>query len=158
MNSLTSGLSPSFFAKLRKIELPWLILAALLASTLLTAYQNSRQLRVDALARFNEIGQIESRTIARHLHDYEDLLRGVVALAHALPSLDAKSWNAYLDVRANAEGGAEGSYGGLIAIQYLPASPTGLNTTATTPVLTRTFGASAAQLAATEWSGCICSA
>jgi len=107
----------SLKATLRKIELPWFILAALLISTLVTAYQNSRQLRADAEARFTEIGQAESRAISRQLHDFEDLMHGISAMAHALPTLDAMSWNAFFDVRMPAPE----DYEGLIAIQFVPA-------------------------------------
>ncbi len=106
-------------ANLRKIELPWLILAALLVSTLVTAYQNSRQLRADATARFNEISQSESRAIARQLHDFEDLMYGISALSHALPNLDAMAWNAFFDIRMPAPE----DYEGLVAVQFIPTAP-----------------------------------
>jgi PAS domain S-box-containing protein len=117
MDSTASDSPASIRATLRKIELPWFILAALLISTLVTAYQNSRQLRADANARFVEIGQSESRAISRQLHDFEDLMYGIAALSHALPRMDSMSWNAFFDVRMPSPE----DYEGLVAIQFLPA-------------------------------------
>ena len=71
---LTHDSVSSATPRIRKIELPWLILAALLLSTLLAAFQSSRQLRADTDARFAEIARGEQRTFIRHLHDVEKLM------------------------------------------------------------------------------------
>ncbi|MEO8101562.1 MAG: ATP-binding protein [Betaproteobacteria bacterium] len=106
-------------AALRKIELPWFILAALLLSTLVTAYQNARQLHADAETRFQEIVQSDQRAIVRQLRDFEDLMHGAAALLVALPNLKQSSWDAFFDARLPAPE----NYAGLVALQYAPHSP-----------------------------------
>ena len=118
MESPTPAISSTFTASLRKIELPWFILAALLVSTFFAAYQNSRLLQADANARFAEISQVESRAIARQIHDFEDLLHGTAALAQALPNLDSAAWNTFFDARMPVPE----DYDGLVAIQLAPAA------------------------------------
>ena len=118
MESPAPATSSTFTASLRKIELPWFILAALLVSTFFAAYQNSRQLQADANARFAEISQVESRAIARQIHDFEDLLHGTAALAQALPNLDSAAWNTFFDARMPVPE----DYDGLVAIQLAPAA------------------------------------
>jgi PAS domain S-box-containing protein len=136
MNRSASTSSPTSFRDgLKKIELPWFILAALLVSTLVTAYQNSRQLRVDATARFNDIGQSESRAISRQVHDFEDLMYGISALAHALPTLDSTAWGAFFDVRMPAPE----DYEGLVAVQYVPVLPMNGKLSQADAPLTRIF-------------------
>ena len=107
-----SGLST--FVK--KIELPWLILAALLISTLLAAFQSSRQLRLDGDARFAEIAQGEKRVLLRQLSEVEGLLYGAKAFATALPSLSQSTWDTYVGTRMQ-DGG---THAGLVAIQVIP--------------------------------------
>ena len=99
-------------SRIGKIELPWLILAALLISTLLAAFQSSRQLRADADMRFAEIAQGEKRTLIRQLRDVDNILQGARAFHKALPNLSQSAWDTYIatrlrDVTSNA---------GLIAI------------------------------------------
>ena len=106
-------------ATIRKIELPWFILAALLLSTLVTAYQNSRQLRADTQARFQEITQDEQRAILRKLGDFEDLMHGAAALVVALPNLKQATWDTFFDSRMPKPD----SYVGLVALQYVPVKP-----------------------------------
>ena len=108
----------SLKATLRKIELPWFILAALLLSTLVTAYQNARQLRTDAWIRFQEIAQGERRAVLRQLRDFEDLMHGAAALVVALPNLKQSTWDAFFDVRMPVPE----NYVGLVALQFVPAS------------------------------------
>ena len=108
----------SLKATLRKIELPWFILAALLLSTLVTAYQNARQLRTDAGIRFQEIAQGEQRAVLRQLRDFEDLMHGAAALVVALPNLKQSTWDAFFDVRMPVPE----NYVGLVALQFVPAS------------------------------------
>ena len=132
MDSPAAATDSSLKATLRKIELPWFILAALLLSTLFTAYQNARQVRVDAESRFQELVQGEQRAILRQLRDFEDLMYGASALTVALPHLGQPSWDAYFEARMQA---AE-KYAGLIALQYVPIST---SSTAPEENLTRMF-------------------
>ncbi|MEO8383873.1 MAG: ATP-binding protein [Betaproteobacteria bacterium] len=80
----------------RKIELPWLILAALLLSTLLAAFQSSRQLQAANDLRFNEIAQSEKRALIRQLWDIEKLLRGAQAFESVLPNPTQAAWDTYI--------------------------------------------------------------
>ena len=105
-------------SRIGKIELPWLILAALLISTLLAAFQSSRQLRADADMRFAEIAQGEKRTLIRQLRDVDNILQGARAFHKALPNLSQSAWDTYLatrlrDVTSNA---------GLVAIDFVPGT------------------------------------
>ena len=100
----------------RKIELPWLILAALLISTLLAAFQSSRQLRADADARFAEIALSEKRSLIRQLRDVESLLLGAKAFATALPGLSQTAWDKYTVGRVR-DGGMQPR---IVALQLVP--------------------------------------
>ena len=93
---LTHDTASRATSRIGKIELPWLILAALLISTLLAAFQSSRQLRADADMRFAEIAQAEKRTLIRQLRDIESLLHGAKALQKAQPDLRQSAWDTYL--------------------------------------------------------------
>ena len=107
-----SGLS----TLVKKIELPWLILAALLIATLLAAFQSARQLRLDNEARFAEIAQGEKRILLRQLRDVENLLYGAKAFATALPGLSQSAWDTYVGTRMQ-DGGP---HAGLVTIQVIP--------------------------------------
>lgn len=99
----------------RKIELPWLILAALLLSTLLAAFQSSRQLRADADARFAEIALGEQRGLLRQLRDVESLLMGAKAFSLALADTRPLNWDSY----AQAIVPAAATHPGVVAIQFV---------------------------------------
>ena len=113
---LTHDSTRSASSSSRKIELPWLILAALLLSTLLAAFQSSRQLRADADARFEEISQREKRSLLRQLRDVENLLQGAKAFATTLPNLSQATWSTYVGTRMRDSA----MYPGVIAIQLIP--------------------------------------
>lgn len=115
---LTQDPVNSATALIRKIELPWLILAALLISTLLAAFQSSRQLQADADARFAEIAHGEKRILLRHLHDVQNLLYGAKAVATAMPNLNQSTWDTYVGARMR-EGG---THPGIVAIQLFPSA------------------------------------
>ena len=116
---------------IRKIELPWLILAALLVATLLAAFQSSRQLRADADVRFAEIAQGEKRVLLRQLRDVENILYGAKAFATALPNLSQSTWDTYVGARMR-DGGM---HPGIVAIQLL-ANADSPRVAMTTPSLT----------------------
>ncbi|MCY7386550.1 MAG: PAS domain S-box protein [Burkholderiales bacterium] len=102
-------------SRIRKIELPWLILVALLLSTLLAAFQSSRQLRADTETRFTEIAQVEKRSLVRRLSDVENLLYSARAFEKVQPNPSQSAWNTY--VSADLREGAP--YPGVIAIQLV---------------------------------------
>ena len=85
----------------RKIELPWLILAALLLSTLFAAFQSSRQLQAANVVRFDEIAQTEKRALVRQFQDVERLLRDALAFEAALANPGQPAWDTY--VRASVQ-------------------------------------------------------
>ncbi len=114
--TLTQDPLSSVSTLVKKIELPWLILAALLIATLLAAFQSARQLRLDSDARFAEIAQGEKRVLLRQLRDVEGLLYGAKAFATALPSLSQSTWDTYVGTRMQ-DGG---THAGLVAIQVIP--------------------------------------
>ena len=81
----------------RKIELPWLILAALLLSTLLAAFQSSRQLQAANVVRFDEIAQTEKRALVRQFQDVERLLRDAFAFESGRAVMELPvGWGAFL--------------------------------------------------------------
>ena len=82
-------------ALIGKIELPWLVLAALLLSTLLAAFQSSRQVREDTDARFAEIALGEARNLTHQLRDVESHLHSSRAFATAMPALGQATWDTY---------------------------------------------------------------
>ena len=117
----------------RKIELPWLILAALLLSTLLAAFQSSRQLQAANEVRFDEIAQTEKRALIRQLRDVERLLGGARAFEAALPNPTPSAWDTY--IRASVQN-AVGDAQAILAVQLeLPKTAAPLTT-----MLTRTPG------------------
>ena len=91
----------------RKIELPWLILAALLLSTLLAAFQSSRQLQATNVVRFDEIAQTEKRALVRQFQDIERLLRDALAFEAALSKPSQTAWDNY--VRASVQNMIDGA-------------------------------------------------
>ena len=110
----------SVASHLRKIELPWLILAALLLSTLFAAFQSSRQLRADADTRFAEIAQSEKRALLRQLNDVENLLHSASAFAAVLPATASSAasqgaWDTFVTISIR-----DGrTYPGLVALQLI---------------------------------------
>ncbi len=107
-------------SRLRKIELPWLILGALLLSTLFAAFQSSRQLRADADTRFAEIAQSEKRALIRQLNDVETLLRSANAFVAVLPATASSAasqgaWDTFVTISIR-----DGhTYPGLVALQLI---------------------------------------
>ena len=112
---LTHDTASRATSRIGKIELPWLILAALLISTLLAAFQSSRQLRADADMRFDEIAQGEKRTLIRQLRDIDNILQGARAFHKALPNLSQSSWDTYLATRLQDVSADSG----LVAIDFV---------------------------------------
>jgi len=146
MDSTSPNPESSLKTTLRKIELPWFILAALLLSTLFTAYQNARQLRADAETRFQEIVQGEQGAILRQLRAFENLMHGTAALTVALPDLKQSTWDTFFDVRMQVPE----NYIGLVALQYVPASP--FSSKAATESLTRVFSPNRPGQPVAPWS------
>jgi PAS domain S-box-containing protein len=100
-----------------KLEAPWLILAALMLATFVSAYQNYRQSRVAAETRFGEIAYATKLALADDIHRTEDLLRSASALVSAVPEIDQHRWDSFFNARADNYS----EYYGLIAVQYTTA-------------------------------------
>lgn len=113
MNRTNPNTFATVVATLRKVELPWFILAALLISTLVTAFQNARQIRVDADARFQEMANREKRAILRQFRDIEDLMQGTLAFMAALPVTRQGDWDTYFEARMRDPE----QFSGLVAVQ-----------------------------------------
>ena len=113
----------------RKIELPWLILAALLLSTLLAAFQSSRQLHATNEMRFDQIAQAEKRALIRQFQDVERLLRDALAFEAALPNPSQPAWDTY--VRASVQNIIGGGQA-IVAVQLTASTATGPFTTVLT--------------------------
>ncbi len=79
------------------IEAPWLIIAALLAATVLTAYQNQRQTNAEATARFEEMAAGARQTVQDNLQRIDDITAAVGAMAAIVPMLDQQRWSQYFD-------------------------------------------------------------
>ena len=132
MDQANPNVFRTILAVVRKIELPWFILAALLMSTLVTAFQNAHQIRTDAETRFQDIAQSEKRAILRQLRDIEDLMQGTLALMATMHGAQQLDWDTYFSARIPGPD----KFGGLVALQYAP-----LTTSAKTAgkTLTRVF-------------------
>ena len=126
--------------KPRKFELPWLIVAALLLSTIVTAYQSWKQAEVDAQNRFEALAQAEAQALARQYRAVEDLLSGFRALMTAAPEIGRGGWDTYVKVRTPRSAERAGLAGLRWKIEsakpgsaademtsYLPAAPAGMS-------------------------------
>jgi PAS domain S-box-containing protein len=102
----------------RRIEPPFLLVAALLAATLISAFQVGRQQAQDAEARFVELAERERERMEFRLDALRDLALNAASFAAAVPQIDARTWNDYFDHRA-AHGG---DYPGLLGAQWMPAT------------------------------------
>ncbi|HEX4857542.1 MAG TPA: ATP-binding protein, partial [Usitatibacteraceae bacterium] len=100
----------------KRFELPWLILGALLISTVWGAWQTSVQQTAEARARFAELAVHERTEIEERLGEMRELTASVAALVAALPGVDSAAWNRFFDSRD--KGGSRRP--GLIGFQYLP--------------------------------------
>ena len=134
-STLSQEQTGSVSSRLRQIELPWLILAAMLLATLLAAFQSSRQLRADADARFAEIVQAEKRALDRQLGRIESGLTSARAFVAAMPTLNQATWETYVV----ASFGGRAAYSGLVGVQFVPrtgpsGSPATLSVQLTAPL------------------------
>lgn len=106
----------------RKIELPWLILAALLISTLFAGYQSWRLQESDASARFREIAEDHAEDVRRALVDIDSHLKSIAAFAATAPALNDATWREFshaqhpplISARQTAE---TATLSGLVAVQ-----------------------------------------
>ena len=131
----------------RKFELPWLILVALLLSTLLYAWQTSKRQETERISRFNEIVEGETRGVARQFRTIEDLLRSVSAMTAAVPDISQATWDTYFDARISAQD----DVGGLIALQFASTAES-TKSALTSATLTRVFLPIQPQVRFAAWS------
>jgi len=100
-----------------RIEAPWLILAALLAATALSAYQSQRQFKIASEQRFAEIASGGRQELFNVLRDNEGILRSAAALVAAVPNVREQHWEDFFDTRMENTGESPA----LIAMQYIAA-------------------------------------
>ena len=131
----------------KKFELPWLILVALLLSTLLYAWQTSQRQDAERIKRFNEIVEGETRGVARQFRVIEDLLRSVSAMTSAVPDITQATWETYFDARISAQD----DVGGLIALQFISTAGNP-KSAMTSTTLTRVFLPIQPQVRFSSWS------
>ncbi len=121
--AVSAAAEPREERKRVRIEAPWLILAALLSATVLSAYQSQRQLKAEAETRFTELANGGRLELFNALHSDEDVLRSAAALLVAVPNADARRWEEYFDARLENAGERPG----LLAVQYISAPGEGAN-------------------------------
>lgn len=83
----------------RRFEAPWLILVALLFATILAAWQNHKQARIDAERRFAEMADSAALLVRDNVQRVEDTTADVAAMAAITSNLDVAKWNAYFAKR-----------------------------------------------------------
>ncbi len=77
-----------------RFELPWLVLLALLAGTVLAAYKSEQRADAAASRRFQEISRAAQVSLHNELQATKDLLESTAAFVSVLPttSMDARAW------------------------------------------------------------------
>jgi PAS domain S-box-containing protein len=102
-----------------RIEAPWIILAALLVATILTAYQSHQRAAKDAEARFSEMANRAAEEMLGEIRHVEDAMSLAGAVVAASPDIDNARWNAYLDMHHQRES----TLRGLAQLEYRAARP-----------------------------------
>jgi PAS domain S-box-containing protein len=113
-DSATDLASSPFAASAKRIEAPWLVLAALLLSTLAVSLQSYRQVNRESQARFESLAEYAKGEIANRFRHIDDALAAAGAVIAASPTIDNVGWNDYLDARD--ERGV--AVPGLVRIEY----------------------------------------
>jgi PAS domain S-box-containing protein len=103
----------------RRIEMPLLILAALLIATLAGVYQSHRRAERAAEQRFNAMALTANAFLTREVKHTKGLLESAAALVNAAPELDAAAWKSMFDKQAANQAIQQG----LLRVDYL-ANPT----------------------------------
>jgi PAS domain S-box-containing protein len=109
----TSPKEPAIPARAGKIELPWLVLAALLISTVIGGWQAARQQAAEAEQRFAEMAAEEREGLAQRLEAIRMAAASVAAFSASQSKADAAAWRQFVE-RLRIEPAA---FPGLVALR-----------------------------------------
>ncbi len=101
-----------------RVELPWLVLLALLIGTLVAAYKSDQRADTAATERFQEIARTAEMSVQHDLQTTKDMLQSTAAFIAVLPgaTVGAREWTNFLQQHnANRNGNH-----GLIRVDYVP--------------------------------------
>ncbi len=100
-----------------KIELPWLVLAALLVSTLVGGWQAAKQQSREAEQRFGEMAVEQRKSLSQRLGAIRLVTTSVAAFGDTPLKSDAAGWQRYIeDLQLDSE-----SLPGLVGLRYSEA-------------------------------------
>jgi PAS domain S-box-containing protein len=113
-----------------RFELPWLVLLALLAGTVLAAYKSEQRADAAASRRFQEISRAAQLSLQNELQATKDLLESTAAFVSVLPttSMDARAWTNLF--KSHADKGNDRQ--SLVRIDYVTTSVAASGTPPTT--------------------------
>jgi PAS domain S-box-containing protein len=103
-----------------RIEAPWLVLGALLLSTVVASVQSYRQVSQESQNRFDALAESAKSEIATQFRQTDDALATAGAIIAASPQIDNVRWNKYLDAREKRSS----TIPGLARIEYRAARAT----------------------------------
>ncbi|MBC7624388.1 MAG: response regulator [Aeromicrobium sp.] len=102
---------------IRRVEAPWLVLGALLLSTIVASVQSYRQVNQESQNRFDAFAERAKAEIATQFRQIDDGLATAGAIIAASPQIDNVRWNKYLDAREKRSS----TLPGLARIEYRAA-------------------------------------
>jgi PAS domain S-box-containing protein len=107
----------------QRIESPWLVLAALLLSTLVASLQSYRQVNQESQSRFQTLAMHAKTEMATRFRQIDDALATAGAVIAATPQIDSGRWNRYLDAGEKRSA----TLPGLARIEYRTKRRTGVD-------------------------------
>lgn len=117
-------------AKSQRFETPWLVLGALLLSTIVASLQSYRQAEKVAQSRFETLAQNAKSDLSTQFRQIDDALSTAGAVVAASPQIGNVRWNNYLDAHDKRASPVTG----LARIEYrATAGPTRKRADATPP-------------------------
>ena len=151
------SLAPKAKRRMR-LEMPWVILLAILVGTFVAAYKSEQAADAAASKRFHETAQSAYRDLQHELEATQDLLESTSAFVSMMPNggIDANSWSNFFNARSARStkpdhGDNADSQHGLIRVDHIPSSRVLAGselTAATTPRLSSLFGPNSGAIAA----------
>ena len=141
-----------------RLEMPWVILLAMLVGTFVAAYKSEQAADAAASKRFHETAQSAYVDLQHELEATQDLLESTSAFVSMMSNagIDANSWSNFFNARSARSskpdhGDNAGSRHGLIRVDHIPSSRVLAGselTAATTPRLSSLFGPNSVAIAA----------
>ncbi|MCA2997665.1 MAG: response regulator [Rhodocyclaceae bacterium] len=107
-----------------RVEAPWLVLGALLLSTIVASVQSYRQVGQESQDRFSALAARAKSEIATQFRQTDDALATAGAIIAASPQIDNARWNKYLDAHEKRSS----TIPGLARMEYRAARDTGNST------------------------------